>query len=60
MCHVKFGNGFLMLANFPTSDYVDALSPDVVGYFVIVGGQGTVNDIILIKNSSKKVKRHTV
>ena len=55
MHHIKFGCGLLMLANFPTSNRIEVLSPDVFGYFITGGGEGTVDNIIFIKNGSKKL-----
>ena len=50
MCCIKFGHVFLRLVNFSASNCIDVLSSDVVGYFVIGGGKGTVDEIILIKH----------
>ena len=60
MHHIKFGCGLLMLANFPTSNRIEVLSPDVFGYFITGGGEGTVDNIIFIKNGSKKTERQVV
>ena len=56
MCYVKFGHVFLRLENFPTSNCVDVLYSYFVGYFVIGEGEGAVDEIILIKYSSKILK----
>ena len=50
---VKFGYHLLRLENFPASNCVDIISPDVVGYFIIDGGEGAVDDVIFIKCGSK-------
>ena len=50
---IKFGHGLLRLMNVPTSNCIDDIFPDVVGYFIIGEGEGVVDDIIFIEHGSK-------
>ena len=50
---IKFGCDLLMLENFPDFNFIEVLSPDAVGYFIIGGDEGTVDDVIFIKHGSK-------
>ena len=53
MNHIKCGCDLLMLENFPASNFIEVLSLDAVGYFIIGRDEGTVDDVIFIKHGSK-------